>query len=67
VPSEAERPREVILMTASQPTGHPGRSHVADHPPPRAGPPGPDPSAGAPRLTGSHGAILNDASAGNTP
>jgi len=55
------------LMTASQPTGHPGRSHVADHPPPRAGPPGPDPSAGAPRLTGSHGAILNDASAGNTP
>jgi len=28
---------------------------------------GPDPSAGAPRLTGSDVAILNDASAGNTP
>ena len=28
---------------------------------------GPDPSAGAPRLTGSHVAILNDTSAGNAP
>jgi len=34
-------------------------------PPGRAA--GPDLSAGAPRLTGSDVAILNDASAGNTP
>jgi hypothetical protein len=40
VTSEGERPHEVILMTASQPTGH---------------------------LTGSPRAIINDASAGNTP
>jgi hypothetical protein len=33
----------------------------------RAGPLARTPSIGAPRLTGSHLAILNDASAGNTP
>jgi hypothetical protein len=45
VPSEAERPREVILMPAS----------------PLAT------LAAAMWLTGSDAAILNDASAGNTP
>ena len=39
-------------------------SRVPGH---RAGPLARTPSVGGPRLTGSHLAILNDASAGNAP